>query len=146
MTTPKLQGSVIIPSLRFHDAPAAIKWLCEVFGFKEHLVVPGEIEGTVAHAELVMGNGMVMLGSAESHGGNAFDRKVRPAAELEGKTNQSIYVRVDDADAHYARAKAAGAEILLDIEDQHYGGRGYSCLDLDGNVWSFGTFDPWENG
>ena len=52
---------------------------------------------------------------------------------------------VDDADAHYARAKAAGAEILLDIEDQHYGGRGYTCLDLDGNVWSFGTFDPWKD-
>ena len=145
MTEAKVQGSVIVPCLRFHDAPAAIKWLCEAFGFEERLVVPGEKEGTIAHAELVSGNGMVMLGSPDSHGGNDYDRKVRPASDLDGRTNQSISMWVDDADAHYARAKAAGAEILLDIEDQHYGGRGYTCLDLDGNVWSFGTFDPWKD-
>jgi uncharacterized glyoxalase superfamily protein PhnB len=50
---------------------------------------------------------------------------------------------VEDADAHYAQAMEAGAEILLKIEDAGHGGRGYSCLDLDGNVWSFGTYDPW---
>jgi uncharacterized glyoxalase superfamily protein PhnB len=50
---------------------------------------------------------------------------------------------VDDADAHYARAAAAGAEIVLDIVDEDYGGRGYSCRDPEGHLWNFGTYDPW---
>ena len=52
---------------------------------------------------------------------------------------------MDDADAHHARARAAGAEILLALEDQDYGGRGYTCRDPQGHVWSFGTFDPWKD-
>ncbi|MCS5635062.1 MAG: VOC family protein [Myxococcota bacterium] len=133
----------IVPSLRYYDAPAAIEWLCRAFGFEKQLVVPGEEEGTVIHAQLVRGGAMLMLGSSDSHGGNEFDRRVRPAADLDGKTNQAIYLVVEDADAHYAQALKAGAEIVMEIEDAGYGGRGYTCLDLDGNVWSFGTYDPW---
>jgi uncharacterized glyoxalase superfamily protein PhnB len=88
---------------------------------------------------------MIMLASADSHGGNGFDRKVRPASELGEKTNQAIYLVVPDPDAHYARAVAAGASVMMEIQDQDYGGRGYSCLDLDGNVWSFGDYDPWQS-
>jgi uncharacterized glyoxalase superfamily protein PhnB len=137
------ERSSIVPSLRYHDAPAAIEWLCRAFGFEKRLVVPGADEGTVVHAELVRGGAMIMLGSCDSHGGNEFDRRVRPASDLGGKTNQAIYLVVEDADAHYAQAMEAGAETLLKIEDAGHGGRGYSCLDLDGNVWSFGTYDPW---
>ena len=137
-------GSRIIPALRYQDAPGAIEWLCEAFGFTKHLVVPGEEDGTIAHAELVIGTAMVMLGSANSHGGNAFDQRVRPVPELNGLNSQSVYMIVDDADAHHARAIAAGAEVLMELEDRHYGGRDYSCLDLEGNAWSFGTFDPWQ--
>ncbi len=135
----------IIPSLRYPDALAAIEWLCTAFGFEKHLVVAGEEEGKVVHAELVLGSAMIMLGSADSHQEGGYSDRVRPASELGGRTNQSIYVVVEDADAHCARAIEAGAEILMAIEDQDYGGRGFSCLDLDGNVWNFGSYDPWSS-
>src|SRR5271169_319944 len=97
----------IIPSMRYRNAPAAIEWLCNAFGFEKHLVVPGE-NGTVAHAQLVFGNGMIMLGSARE---DEFGQWVKPPREIGGIGTQSAYVIVEDADAHYARAKAAGAEI-----------------------------------
>jgi uncharacterized glyoxalase superfamily protein PhnB len=53
-----------------------------------------------------------------------------------------IYIVVQDSDAHYARAKAAGAEIIRELEDQDYGSRDYTARDLEGNIWSFGTYDP----
>jgi uncharacterized glyoxalase superfamily protein PhnB len=142
---PNSSKTSIIPSLRFADAQTGIEWLCMAFGFEKQLVVPGEQEGDIAHAQLTLGGAMIMLGSSSSHGGSAFSERVRPAGELAGRTNQSIYVVVEDPDGHCARATAAGAEILMDIEDQDYGGRGYTCLDLEGNVWSFGSYDPWNS-
>ena len=144
MSRPKDTTATIIPGLRYQDAPKAIDWLCRAFGFAKHLVVPGE-GGTIAHAQLTYGRGMVMLGSAGKHGGG-YDELVKTPAELGGIGTQGAYVIVDDADAHLARARAAGAEILLDIEDKDYGGRGYTCRDLEGHVWSFGTYDPWAHG
>jgi uncharacterized glyoxalase superfamily protein PhnB len=134
----KATRATIIPALRYRDAPAAIDWLCRAFGFERHLVVPGE-DGTIAHAQLVFGNGMIMLGSARD---DDFGRLIRPPEG--GVGTQSPYVVVADADLHYARAKEAGAEIVLDIKDEDYGGRGYSCRDPEGHLWNFGTFDPWE--
>jgi len=132
--------STVIPAMRYRDANAAIDWLCKAFGFEKHLVVPGE-NGTVAHAQLAFGNGMIMLGSARE---DEFGRWVKPPKETGGIGTQSAYVIVEDADAHYARAKAAGAEIVMEVEDQDYGGRLYSCLDPEGHLWSFGTYDPWH--
>jgi len=57
---------------------------------------------------------------------------------------QSPYLVVADADAHYAQARSAGAEIIVDIEDQDHGGRAYTCRDPEGHVWNFGTYDPWQ--
>ncbi len=141
MSRPKDTTATVISSLRYQDAPKAIDWLCRAFGFERHLVVPGEGD-TIAHAQLTFGRGMIMLGSSGSHG-DRFDELVKAPGELGGVGTQSLYVIVDDADAHLARARAAGAEIVLDIEDKDYGGRGYSCRDLEGHVWSFGTYDPW---
>ncbi len=135
--------STVIPGLRYQNAPAAIEWLCNAFGFERKLVVPGAEEGTIAHAQLVFGNGMIMLGSSDSHGGNEYDKLVRPPGDLGGICSQGAYVIVEDADKHYARSVAAGAEILLELVDQDYGGRGYTCRDPEGHVWSFGTHDPW---
>ncbi len=132
----------MIPSFRYKDAPKAIEWLCRAFGFEKQLVVPGEGE-TIAHAQLVFGHGMIMLGSASTHGGG-YDDLVSTPAEA-GTNTQSAYVVVEDADAHYASAKAAGAEMVLDIQDQDYGGRGYTCKDLEGYLWSFGDYDPWAH-
>jgi uncharacterized glyoxalase superfamily protein PhnB len=68
---------------------------------------------------------------------------IRQPDELDGVETQSAYLVVSDADAVYAKAKAAGAEILLDIKDEDYGGRGFTCRDLEGHIWNFGTYDPW---
>jgi len=142
VTKPKHTTSTVIPGLRYHDAPAAIEWLCRAFGFEEQLVVPGEA-GIVEHAQLRFGNGMIMLGSAGKHGGG-YDELVKTPRETGGVATQGLYVIVEDPDAHHERAVAAGAEIVLAIEDKDYGGRGYTCRDLEGNVWSFGDYDPWE--
>lgn len=131
--------STVIPTLRYRDAPAAIDWLCRAFGFDKRLVVPDENDG-IAHAQLAFGKGMIMLGSARD---DAFGRYMKPPQDLDGISTQGAYLIVSDADAHYARAVAAGARIVYDIKDEDYGGRGYSCLDPEGHLWSFGTYDPW---
>ena len=138
-SNPKNTVSTVIPAMRYRDANAAIEWLCKAFGFERHLVVPGE-NGTVAHAQLSFGNGMIMLGSARE---DEFGQWVKPPRETGDIGTQSAYVIVEDADAHYARAKAAGAEIVMEVEDQDYGGRLYACRDPEGHLWSFGTYDPW---
>ena len=132
------RGAAIIPTMRYRDAAAAIDWLCRAFGFERHLVVPGG-DGTVAHAQLTFGNAMVMLGSARD---DELGRSMVPPAD-DGRTTQSAYIVVEDPDAHHARATAAGAEIVLDIVDHDYGGRGYSCRDPQGQLWHFGSYDPW---
>lgn len=134
--------ATVIPALRYQDAAAAVEWLCDAFGFERHLVVPGE-GGTVVHAQLVFGNGMVMLGSA---GEGEFDALQKPPGAVGGAVTQSPYIVVKDADEHYARAVAAGAEIVMEIRDEDYGGRGYSCRDPEGHLWNFGSYDPWAEG
>ena len=123
-----MSPATVIPGMRYRNAPQAIDWLCQAFGFKPHLVVPGE-NGTIAHAQLTFGNGMVMLGSLG-------DRV--PGAH-------SCYVIVPEIDAHYRSAVAAGATIVIDIKDEEYGGRGYTCHDLEGHEWSFGSYNPWSS-
>jgi uncharacterized glyoxalase superfamily protein PhnB len=141
MSRPADTTATVIPALRYQDAPKAIDWLCRAFGFERSLVVPGEEEGTIAHAQLTFGHGMIMLGSAGKHGGT-YDALVSTPAEA-GTSTLGLYVVVDDADAHCERARAAGAEIVMEPSDKDYGGRDYTCRDLEGHVWSFGTFDPW---
>ena len=137
--TAKTTGATVIPTMRYDDAAAALEWLCAAFGFETHLVVPGE-DGTVVHAQLVFGNGMVMLGSARE---SQFDDLHESPSALGGVVSQSPYIVVEDVDEHYARAVAAGAEIVMEIKDEDYGGRDYSCRDPEGHVWSFGSYDPW---
>lgn len=133
-------NSTAIPCLRYRDAPAAIDWLCKVFGFTPQLVVP-DGHGGIAHAQLTLGGGMVMLGSVHD---NAYGRFVKQPGEVGGAQTQTTYLAVADADAVCARAEAAGATIALAIEDQGYGGRGFSCLDPEGHLWSVGSYDPWS--
>lgn len=137
----KLTHSTIIPCLRYRDAPAAIEWLCRAFGFKKHLVVPKE-GNQIAHAELSFGSGMIMLSSMLD---TEYGKYIKQPDEIGGVETQSAYVVVPDADALYARAKAAGATIVMDIEDQSYGGRSFNCRDPEGRLWNFGSYDPWES-
>lgn len=120
--------ATIIPSLRYRNAPAAIEWLCRVFGLRKNLVVPDD-SGGVAHAQLSFGDGMMMLGSVRD---NEWGRFIKQPDEICGAATQSIYLVVPDADATYERAKKAGAEILIPVKDQEYGGRSFSCRDLEG--------------
>ena len=133
--------ATIVPCMRYRDAPAAIEWLCQTFGFEKHLVVPNE-DGTIAHAQLSFGNGMIMLGSALKDE-TEFGRLMKQPDEIGGGTTQSVYAVVTDADAVYASAKSGGARIAMEIRDEDYGGRGFSCYDLEGHLWNFGTYDPW---
>ena len=135
----KTTTATIIPTMRYHDAAAAIEWLSEAFGFEKHLVVPGD-DDTIVHAQLVFGNGMVMLGSARE---SEFDKLQKSPSALGDVVSQSPYIIVEDVDKHYARAIAAGAEIVIEIRDEDYGGREYSCRDPEGHVWNFGSYDPW---
>jgi uncharacterized glyoxalase superfamily protein PhnB len=121
----------VFPSLRYRDARRAIDWLEKAFDFKA-TAVHEDGDGNIAHAELLFGSdGMVMLGPDRDddwfgpHAGKAW-----------------LYVVVEDADSHYAQAKAAGAEIVRELEDQDYGSRDYSARDFEGNLWSFGTYRP----
>ncbi len=136
-------SSSIIPVLRYRNAPAAIEWLCQAFGFEKHLVVQND-DGTVAHAQLSLGNGMVMLGSVLENE-TEFGRLMKQPDEVGGAQTQSTYIVVADADAAYTRAKAAGARIAMEIRDEDYGGQGFSCYDLEGHLWSFGSYDPWSH-
>ena len=130
--------ATVIPALQYQDAPAAIEFLCRAFGFEKNAVYEGE-GGSIAHAQLKLGNGMVMLGSAKDTEYGKLLVRPRDA----GGVTMSVYVIVEDADAHFARAKAAGAEIAREPVTQDYGGRDYTCKDPEGNVWTFGTYDPW---
>ena len=130
----------IIPSIRYRDGHAAIDFLCKAFGFERHAVYEGP-DNTIAHAQLVLGNSMIMLGSGQ-HGGE-YDQWVQASRSNDAVMSQGIYVVVADCDAHHARAKAAGARIVRPPTTEDYGGRGYTARDLEGQVWSFGTYDPW---
>ncbi|MET8949237.1 VOC family protein [Streptomyces sp. NPDC004393] len=128
----------IYPTLLYADAKAAIRQLTEAFGFTELSVYETDEQdgqpGTVLHAELVQGNGAVMLGSKGR--GGLFDQAMKGAGP------SAVYVVVDDVDAHHQRAAEHGAEILMPPTDQEYGSREYLARDAEGNIWSFGTYAP----
>ena len=129
----------VIPSLRYRNAPAMIDWLCKAFGFEKHAVYA---EGDVVHhAQLAFGNGMIMLGSVDTE--SAWGRRIVQPADIGGRESQACYLVVADCAAHYAQAKAAGAEIVDELETKDYGGSGYSCRDPEGHLWTFGDYDPW---
>jgi uncharacterized glyoxalase superfamily protein PhnB len=127
-------GSRIIPTLRYADAARAVWWLEETFGFERGLVVEGP-EGSVAHAQLTLGPGMMMLS-----GGQRGGPPVATGAEC-GRPTAAIYAVVDAVDEHAARARAAGAEIVEEPHDEVQG-RLYSCRDFEGNLFVFGDYDP----
>lgn len=131
----------IIPGLRYKDAPAAIEWLCHVLGFEKKMIVPAE-NNLIAHAQLTLGDSMIMLGS---HREDQMGKLICSPIDIELKNTQSAYVVLseDKIEAHYQHAKLNGAEILDPLETQDYGGKNYICRDLEGHVWSFGSYDPW---
>jgi uncharacterized glyoxalase superfamily protein PhnB len=125
------------PAMRYADARAAIAWLARAFGFEEHVCYAAD-DGSVAHAQISFGGGLIMLGSTRDD-----DYPVETPAVIGGLTG-SVYVAVpaDEIDAHYARATAAGARLRIELHDTDYGSREYSAYDPEGHLWSFGTYRP----
>jgi len=134
--------ATIIPTMRYRDAPAAIDWLCKAFGFHAH-AVHEDGKGGIAHAQLTMGNGMIMLSSVND---DEWGRLIAQPDAIGERETQCCCIIVADPDAHHANAIAHGARILDPIRDNDYGGRGYSCRDPEGHLWWFGSYDPWDSG
>jgi uncharacterized glyoxalase superfamily protein PhnB len=122
------------PTLIYRDGQAALKFLTEGLGFTLVASYPGEVEGSIAHAELAWpSGGGIMLGSTDSR--SASDE----FTALVDRT-QSVYLVHDDPDGLFARATAAGASVVRGLRDEDYGSRGFTVKDQEGNLWSVGTY------
>lgn len=133
-------SAVVFPVLFYHDPGAAIDWLVRVFGLTRRMA-SSDSTGKVVHAELSFGDAVIMLASINQ------ERRWFSPRDLEA-VNQSVCVYVADPDAHHAHAVAAGAEVVLPLTSKDYGARDYTCRDLEGHIWSFGTYKPgayWES-
>jgi uncharacterized glyoxalase superfamily protein PhnB len=132
-----------IPALRYDDAPAAIDFLGRAFGFTPNAVYPDPADpAIIAHAQLRVGSGLIMLGSARpGEGQRLYGWKTAREA---GGVTMTVCVVVADPDAHCARARKAGAEIIKGpYDNEGYPGRSYEARDPEGNVWNFTSYDPW---
>ena len=127
--------TTIIPVLRYRDPPAAMKWLGSALGFTSHFVA--EEHGLVVHAQLRLGNSLIMLGPDD-----ADDRYgMHSPLSLNG-TNQCIYIALEtDVDAACRRARAEGGEIVTEPYDTPYGSREFTCRDPEGHIWSVGSYN-----
>jgi uncharacterized glyoxalase superfamily protein PhnB len=117
-------GPSIVPYLTYGDGHAAIRFLEAAFGLEVVQSHDGE-DGALMHAEMRHGDGVVMLGTGEA-----------------GKGSPGLYLVVDDVDAHFARARDAGAEVVHGPEETGFGSRRWRARDPEGHEWSFGTYRP----
>ena len=141
MDTLKGTTITVIPSVLYRDADAGIEWLKSVLGFTEHVVYRNG-EGVVEHAELLLGNGMLMLGTAgrnkETAGWMALP------SEIGGRNTGGAYLVLKDCTPVWQQAQAAGAEVLIPLRTMDYGGQAFTVRDPDGHIWSMGEYDPWN--
>lgn len=128
--------SNVYPIVCYADAAGAIEWLGKAFGFETLMAVKGP-DGSIGHAELNVGAGIVMLSASRANGPLPIG-SLRPGEPA----TQSVYIAIADPDAHHDRAKAAGAEIIMPLTDMHYGSREYVARDPQGHLWCFGTYVP----
>lgn len=122
----------IYPTYHYRDARSAIDFLERAFGFERKAVHEAD-DGTIQHAELRLGDGLIMLGDTRE---TEYARLAPPPG------SGAVYIAVDDVDALAERAGAAGAEIVYGPKDQDYGSRDFMARDPEGNLWSFGTYRP----
>jgi uncharacterized glyoxalase superfamily protein PhnB len=129
----------IYPALRYRDAHEAARWLADAFGF-ERVNVYEDDNGIVHHAEMRYRGNLIMFGNVREPEVGEYSSIAPPPG------NSALYAITDDPDALHDRAKAAGAEIVMSLRDQDYGSREFAARDLDGNIWTFGTYDPMAAG
>jgi uncharacterized glyoxalase superfamily protein PhnB len=133
---PAMPAIGVIPSLLYRDARKAVEFLCTAFGFTKKVIHEGDQD--IEHAELLYGNGLVMLSPVSD---SEFSRmQLRPQAA--GGVTMSVYVVVDNVDDHCERARNSGAEVVMPPHTQSYGGRDYTARDPEGHLWTFGDYDP----
>jgi len=132
-------SSTISTGILYHNASEMIEWLCRTFGFEKRLIVPGA-ENRIIHAHLTFGKGSIMISSAENYPNPTFCKSPK---EIGGVGTAELIVYVDEVDKHYNHAKSQGADIVVDIEDKPYGGRGYCVKDPEGHFWAFTSYNPW---
>ena len=124
----------IFPILRYNDARAAIGWLSDAFGFVPVFSVP-ESGPYVRHAQLKLATNLIMLGSVRPDDGLS-------SPQTAGTSTQALCVYVENVDAHFDRARAAGAGILSPPKGTDFGSREYHVRDLEGHLWTFTDYLP----
>jgi uncharacterized glyoxalase superfamily protein PhnB len=140
MNSPSSIRVTTIPAIRYADPDRAIEWLKTALGFTESAVYRNPT-GVVEHAELVLGNGMVMIGTA-GHNQQSAHWFAQPHSV--SAVTASVYLVVPDCGPVYASAKAVGAEILQEMETKSYGGSSFIVRDPEGQIWSLGEYNPWS--
>ncbi|MFY9341860.1 MAG: VOC family protein [Planctomycetota bacterium] len=131
-------------ALFYADPRRAIDFLCRAFGFEVRLLVEGK-DGRVEHSELEFGEALVMVAGAGpeyQRPGQPWRAGFRGPSQIGGQSTASPCLYVDDAEAHCARARAAGAAIASEPMTHDYGSdywsdRGYAAIDCEGHVWWF---------
>jgi uncharacterized glyoxalase superfamily protein PhnB len=134
----RVTASYAIPTMRYRDAKRMADWLGEAFGFKPFLIVDDGLGG-ISHAQLVLGQAMIMVGDARDDDFGAFQQPATPGEPV----NQSAYIVVEEIEEIYETAEAAGAEIVQELDDAEHGGQFFACRDPEGQLWNFGSYDPW---
>jgi len=132
-----MQGSTIIPALRYNDAHKAIRWLCENLGFEKR-AVHGD-DHIVHHAQLTFGSGMIMIGSYRK---GEYDQFISLPMHIQNQNTQSAYLYVEDINGYYTKVSEKGVVIVLPYKEEPHG-TGFSCRDPEGHLWSFGDYNPW---
>lgn len=129
-----IEAPCLYHTMRCKDAEAMIAWLKDVLGFTERVIY--RRENIIAHAELSFGSSILMLGADRPDG---YGKSV---GDLDGRRTDAVYLAVDDPDALYAKVKASGARIEMELQNTDYGSRDFSARDPEGGLWSFGTYWP----
>ncbi len=138
--TQQIKQRAIIPAMRYRELSKSIEWLCRAFGFTDHFIARN-VDGEAVYAELLFDDNLIMLGSIADP---RFELLMVQPDQVGGKETQTCYLVVDDVQKYYDSAKAAGAQIVVELNKEAEGGFGFSCRDLEGHLWSFGTYDGLE--
>jgi uncharacterized glyoxalase superfamily protein PhnB len=140
MSPAKNSTARVVTAIRYRDVDGAAEWLQAAFGFSLRAKVLDD-DGRAGMVQLTYGNHLVMMLPV---GGSELDTLMRQPDEIGGAETQSCYLVVSDVEQHHDRAKAAGADIVNALKAFDKGGHGYTCRDLEGHLWSFGSYDPWS--
>jgi uncharacterized glyoxalase superfamily protein PhnB len=132
-----MDAPTVVPAIFYKDPLAALKWLEQAFGFETTSLVT-DAEGNVAHAEMAFLGGAIQVGGEWQDPTLVGEARMRSPASLDGINTQFVRIHMPEGlDAHFERARAAGARVVAEPEDQFYGSRVYRALDPEGHVWNF---------